>query len=51
MMQWQSYHPDPRISYYLFLRRVYGMLAWEAFAFVRGGLPPSASQLRSALTQ
>lgn len=49
--RWERYHSNPRTSYYLFLRDVYGMLAWEAFAYVkRIGLPPSIAQLQAALT-
>lgn len=39
-----------RAQYYLFLRRVYGMLAWEALAYIRRvGLPPSADQVVAAI--
>ena len=33
--KWNEQHTDPRISYYLFLRRIYGMYAWEALAYMR----------------
>ena len=49
-MKWRSYHSDPRISYYLFLRRVYGMFADEALAYIRRvGTPPTAADIRDAI--
>jgi hypothetical protein len=49
-MQWSSYHANPRISYYLFMRRVYGMFADEALRYVkRVGTPPTLQDIRGAL--
>ena len=40
-----------RTEYWRFLRRVYGMGALEAWRYIdRVGLPPTASQIRAALT-
>lgn len=32
---WASFDSDPHVSYYKFLRAVYGLLAWEALARVK----------------
>lgn len=37
--QWDDFDPDPRVSYYLFLRQVYQMTASEAWATVNQWIP------------
>lgn len=48
---WDEYDPDPRRSYYLFLRAVYGPLpASEAWEIVNRTLPPTIGAIRNALS-
>lgn len=37
--RWDAYDANPRRSYYLFLRAVYGMLAFEAWREVNKWIP------------
>jgi hypothetical protein len=36
---WDSFHPNPRISYYRFLRAVYRYTAMEAWRSIQKWLP------------
>lgn len=46
-MMWDQYHPNPFISYYLLLRKVYGMRAIDAYRRAKQFMAPRDPEIWS----